>query len=128
MIDKTVRDFLHSRHGRLAIAFLVAACAFGIVVHLAPWRRSFDSQAWRDEELVRAGERREMADDLIARRMLDGLNRAEVVSLLGESLPPSYFPDWDLVYRLGNERGYGLWFVVRFGSDGRVKEYRIVTN
>lgn len=127
MLDKTVRQFLRTRAALLAIAFLLAACGLAIAVHYAPWRQSFDPVLWNDEEIA-LGERREMADDLIARRLLDGMRRSEVVALLGEPPPTEYFRDWDLVYWLGvpYQNIDSLWLVVRFGDDERVSEYRIV--
>ncbi len=50
--------------------------------------------------------------------------------MLGEPPPPEYFRDWDMVYRLGMERGFisidSEWLVIRLGTNGRVTESRIV--
>lgn len=92
--------------------------------------RSLDPAAWQDEVLVRQGVRLEMADRLVARGTLVGKSRAEVVELLGEPSPTTYFADWDLVYWLGPERGFisidSEWLVLRLGEDGRVSYNRIV--
>ena len=71
-----------------------------------------------------------MADDLVRRRLLDGLTREQTLHLLGEPRPTNYFSEWDLVYWLGPERSFigvdSEWLVVRFAPDGQVSEYRIV--
>ncbi|MGA2798469.1 MAG: hypothetical protein ABSE63_12880 [Thermoguttaceae bacterium] len=92
--------------------------------------REFDPLAWRDETKVQQGCRLEMADSLIEEGTLYNKTRAEVIELLGEPPKSGYFKDWDLVYRLGNERGLfsidSEWLVVRLDAKGRVAEYRIV--
>ena len=90
--------------------------------------REFDAAVWRDEAQVRRGVRSKMADWLLARGMLLGKTRAEVVELLGEPPPTEYFADWDMVYWLGLERGYGIdseWLVLRVDSEGRIAENHI---
>jgi hypothetical protein len=92
--------------------------------------QSFDSHTWRDESKVKPGVRQGMADQLIADGILLGKTRAEVVELLGEPPPTTYFADWDLVYWLGPERGYisidSEWLVLRVSAEGRVIDNRIV--
>lgn len=92
--------------------------------------RPFDPVAWHDESQVREDVRLAMADRLIADGALIGKTRAEVVALLGEPPPTGYFFDWDLVYWLGQERGFiGIdseWLVLRLGEDGLVVDNRIV--
>ncbi len=94
------------------------------------WVQRFDGELWRDPTKIEQGVRLNMADGLIARETLAGLSRAHVVEMLGEPPTPEYFRNWDMVYRLGNERGlFGIdseWLVIRLGADGRVVEYRIV--
>jgi len=55
-----------------------------------------------------------------------------VVDLLGEPPPTEYFKGWDLVYRLGMERGFisidSEWLVLRLAPGGRVAEARLVTD
>ena len=82
--------------------------------------------------MIEQGVRLNMADGLIARGDLDRMSRSDVIELLGEPPEKEYFRDWDLVYRLGMERGFisidSEWLVIRLGADGRVVEYRIVTD
>jgi outer membrane protein assembly factor BamE (lipoprotein component of BamABCDE complex) len=90
----------------------------------------FDPADWQDSEQIQKGVRLRMADDLIAHNKLHKLTRAEVVKLLGEPPTTNYFQDWDLVYWLGNERGFinidSEWLAIRLDSDGRVRDYQIV--
>ena len=105
-------------------AIVVAAAAWA----LWPVGRAFDKAVWHDEKQESA--RLEMADRIVARRMLDGKARAEVTAMLGEPTKTGYFSDWSLVYWLGPERGFmnidSEWLVVRFDANDRVSEYRIV--
>ena len=93
----------------------------------------FDSAAWKARSIddgVMWPTRLRMADDLLDRNLRTGILRAEVENLLGPPDETSYFRDWDLVYRLGPERGnFGIdseWLVLRLDAGGRIAEYRIV--
>lgn len=94
--------------------------------------RAFDPVAWQDQAQVQEGVRLSMADRLVARSTLLGKARTEVIALLGEPTPTNYFSDWDMVYWLGEERSIfpidSEWLVLRFGTEGRVVENRIVTD
>lgn len=108
-----------------------------------PWvnecvhRRSFDSVAWKNPDFSdhsRTTVRLCMVDDLVDRGALDGKDRAQVADLLGpddRERRPGLFDDWDLLYWLGPTPVFPVddeWLVVRFGPDGRVKEYRVVND
>jgi hypothetical protein len=71
-----------------------------------------------------------MADRLVARRVLIGKTRAEVIELLCEPPPTTYFRDRSMVYWLGPERGFisvdSEWLVLQLAVDGRVVDSRIV--
>jgi hypothetical protein len=73
-----------------------------------------------------------MVDDLLARRRFRAQSRADIVALLGEPRPTEYFREYDLVYWLGPERGpFSIdseWLVFRLDPQGRVTEYRLVTD
>lgn len=94
----------------------------------------FEANVWRDsvQAFGRLAVRGCMVDALIAERSFHGLPRAEVVELLGEPRPTAYFREYDLVYWLGPERGLmsidSEWLVFRLDSQGRVAEYRLVTD
>lgn len=92
--------------------------------------RGFSAAVWPDEKQVQNGVRLEMADQIVEGKMLSGKTRAQVVEMLGEPPPIGYFRTWDMVYYLGDERGYmsidSEWLVVRLDKEGNVSEYRIV--
>lgn len=120
---------------RRTAAIAVGGLAVAAALFLSGWwfrGQLLDPVAWRDESLVGTGIRLEMADRLVARGILTGMSRTEVVELLGEPPPTEYFRNWDLVYWLGPERGFisidSEWLVVRFDERGRVAEYEIVRN
>jgi hypothetical protein len=113
----------------VTMAISVIVCAGGVVAWgLWPVGRAFDRAVWLDEKQEAA--RLEIANRIVAQRLLDGKSRAEVVGVLGEPRKTGYFSDWNLVYRLGDERGFmsidSEWLVVRFDANERVSEYRIV--
>lgn len=114
------------------VLVLIAMCLFpfGIVA----WRyraRTFDPVAWRNDAETGSGVRQSMADGLVARRSLIGRTREEVVEMLGEPPETGYFKRYDLVYWLGDERGFisidSEWLMIRI-VDGHVLEAEIVTD
>ena len=117
-------------------ATLMAAWACALTAFVA-WRAWFPGQpldpvAWQADAEARTGVRLPMADRLLASDALIGKTRPEVVAWLGEPPRTGYFADWDLVYRLGIERGLfpidSEWLVLRLDARGRVAEARIVTD
>ena len=71
-----------------------------------------------------------MVDDLLYHHKLDGMTRSEVVSLIGEPDVTDYFKEYDMVYRLGMERGFisidSEWLVFRLNATDVVIEHNIV--
>ena len=67
-------------------------------------RLSFDSAKWKagNEDDIRI----RMVDSLLRKYEFTGKSRAEVVDILGEPDKTGYFRDYDMVYRLGMERGF----------------------
>ena len=123
----------------LTLALLSAGALWAFVWYVDPMSRCrghrvFAPKAWRDSTQAYGplAVRGCMVDDLLARRRLQGLARNEVVALLGEPRPSSYFRQYDLVYWLGPERGLvsvdSEWLVFRLDATGRVAEYRLVTD
>jgi hypothetical protein len=129
-IDAAEAMVKRKRRNILTITVIAAFMFAGAVAASTLWPvgRAFDQAVWLDQKQEAA--RLEMADRIVARRMLDGKTRPEVVAMLGEPPKTIYFSDWNLVYRLGDERGYSSidseWLVVRFDADDRVSEYQIV--
>jgi len=94
-------------------------------------RTAFDSQAWQDTNRVqREHIRIRMIDDLLAKHPLNGLTRSEVVALLGEPKPTSYFREYDLVYWLGPERSLfsvdSEWLCVRLDTNSKVSAAQVL--
>ncbi len=73
-----------------------------------------------------------MADGFLITNRLKGKSRSEIEELLGVPPETGYFSDWDMVYRLGAERGFiGIdseWLVLKVGNDNKVIEAQIVSD
>jgi hypothetical protein len=93
--------------------------------------REFERDKWREADM-HAKIRGPLADNLIANCKMLGMNREHIVQMLGKPEKTNYFRDYDLVYVLGPERGFISidyeWLVFKLGTDGRVAQYRIVTD
>jgi len=89
-------------------------------------RIAFDSARWKGAWKTSRCVRQQMVDDLLAKKLLEGLSRKQVVDLLGE--PEEHSPCDEancLVYFVGPYRGMGVdseWLVVEFSDQGRVVE------
>jgi hypothetical protein len=94
----------------------------------------FDRAAWSDSARIYSSEaiRGCMVDDLLAHTDFRGQPRIQVVKLLGEPRRTEYFPEYDLVYWLGPERGLaGIdseWLAIKLNAAGRVTDTRVVTD
>jgi hypothetical protein len=92
----------------------------------------FDSGVWKanPSECSHASVRLRMVDDLLRTEHLQGRSREEVVDLLGEPDDTEYFRDYDMVYRLGLERGWicidSEWLVLATDENDRVREACLV--
>ena len=71
-----------------------------------------------------------MVDGFLITNRLKGKSQSEIEELLGVPPETSYFSDWDMVYRLGTERGFiGIdseWLVLQLDNDGKVIDAQIV--
>ena len=113
------------------LAWIVASGCSGPVGEPAP----FDRNVWLAGEKVdfsSEAPRLRMADGLLQSGKLLGKTSSEIDALLGPATVSDYFREFDLVYWLGAERSFmGIdseWLVIKFASDGRVGEARIVTD
>lgn len=92
----------------------------------------FDAHAWRKAPSANNYDRLRMIEWLVRSGQLDGLSRSDALSLLGAPSKEGYFGDWDLVYWLGPERSLlsldSEWLVIRFGANGQVSEYQVVSD
>ena len=90
------------------------------------YHQRFDSAAWIAQQGADTEwpARLRMVDDLLDGGRLRGLDRDSVLALLGHPATTTSWPDWDMIYWLGPERGFiridSEWLGIRFGSDGRV--------
>jgi len=109
----------------LVLLILLGGCAR--VEHGEPAER-FDTRRWRDADLA-TRERVWMAEDLIRTHRLDGLDRAAVIALLGESTPTDAWGAGTLVYVLGPDGSRfpidNAWLRIELDSRGRVESYRV---
>ena len=85
----------------------------------------FDRVVWNAEvEDIEDFRRHRMADWLVEKRRLLGMSRSEAISMLGEPTVTSHFREFDLVYVLGNERGWisidSEWLLLRLDNTGHV--------
>jgi hypothetical protein len=99
-----------------------------------PGHEKFDASIWRDSvaaysELAPRGC---MVADLLRRTSLVGMDRSQVVALLGEPNRTGYFKAYDLVYWLGPEPGLfsidSEWLVMKLDPAGRVIEANVMTD
>ncbi|RHW42783.1 hypothetical protein D1B31_04175 [Neobacillus notoginsengisoli] len=86
----------------------------------------------RDRWLNEPGERVEMVDSLLSEVRLKGMSKAEIIDLLGEQGEEAYLESDNLVYYLGDERGFisidSEWLIIRFDNHDRVTDYEIKTD
>jgi len=85
----------------------------------------FDRAVWNAEaEGIDDFRRHRMADWLLKQQRLLGKSRAEIVSMLGDPTETSHFREYDLVYVLGNERGWmsidSEWLLMKLDGSGKV--------
>jgi hypothetical protein len=92
--------------------------------------QTFNATRWRAVNGRFVRDRTEMIDSLLDSKQLNGLSRAQVLTMLGSSTDTDRYSGWDLVYWLGPERDIfsidSEWLVIDFGPDGRVSKYDIL--
>ena len=129
---QTERQHQRRKFGKYIV--LTTVVVLILAVSSTFWFRGepFDGSKWNDEARMRDNGRSRMVDRLLARRSLRGKTKNEVLALLGIPRATEYFRDWDLVYWLGSERGFisidSEWLVLKFNSEGRVSDAKIVTD
>ncbi|MDZ4852157.1 MAG: hypothetical protein SGI77_22950 [Pirellulaceae bacterium] len=115
----------------LCLLFLVPECGCGTSNRMVTSGRPFDSVQWKQQtDESKANVRLDMADQLVAQRLLDGRTRMQVIDVLGEPLTPDFFNEWEMVYWLGPERKvFSLdseWLAINLDTSGIVSEYRVI--
>jgi hypothetical protein len=94
---------------------------------------SFVQSDWMDTTMARGrlAVRGCMVDDLLERHELRGMQRKDVIALIGEPQPSDLFPEYDMVYWLGPERGLvGIdseFLVMKVDKSGRVTSVELRT-
>lgn len=90
----------------------------------------FEQRGWVDDVEGSSGTRHAMGERLVQRGTLSGLTRGEVTQMLGDPINHEEFSGWDLVYDLGEARGFILtgrsFLVLRITQGGVVSDYRIM--
>ncbi len=112
---------------------LIVAVGLSTLAAIHFWKARplpFDRAVWNAEvEDLEDFRRHRMADWLVQGRRLIGMSRDEVRSTLGEPTVTSHFREYDLVYVLGNERGWlsidSEWLLMRLDDTGRVSAAEI---
>lgn len=92
---------------------------------------AFDAERWKAVSRQSTDNTRyRMHRDLVRKHGLVGMTRAEVVDVLGPPTATNYFREWELVYWMGPEPGFGVdsvWLLMRL-EDDRVTEYSVTTD
>jgi hypothetical protein len=91
----------------------------------------FDSTTWK-ASLAQENDnpiRLRMVDSLLRQHTLKGMDREQIVSLLGTPPLTRYFKEYTFVYWLGPERGFmsidSEWLLIRLDENNRVTEARL---
>src|SRR5262245_45783376 len=93
---------------------------------------AFDATTWKasPSEFSHNSIRLRMVDDFLERESPIGKSREKIVALLGEPDDTPYFRNYDMVYRLGQERHpFGIdseWLVFRLDKQALVTEATLV--
>jgi outer membrane protein assembly factor BamE (lipoprotein component of BamABCDE complex) len=114
----------------VAVALAVCLSTLAAIHYWKTRPLPFDRVVWDAEvEDIEDCRRHRMADWLVQRRRLIGMSRAKVIFTLGEPTVTSHFREHDLVYVLGNERGWmsidSEWLLMRLDDTGRVSTAEI---
>ncbi|MFK7758968.1 MAG: hypothetical protein AB8C13_03355 [Phycisphaerales bacterium] len=94
----------------------VAAIASVFIIRSIVDDIPFDSQRWKDQASVSNGTdlRSQMINDLQGNVLMRGMQRSDVLLLLGKPDAGFFSADYDLAYRIGSNAGVGA--VTRHGS------------
>ena len=116
--------------GIVAWAIIAALFAFYLITSVQfPFVQAWWHAAYDDPHDL-FSKRHRMADWLVMTGALEGLSRGEVLAKLGQPPPTAKFTDYDLVYHLGDERGFlsidSEWLVMRLSQSGKVTESQVI--
>ncbi|MCI5115619.1 MAG: hypothetical protein D3919_06325 [Candidatus Electrothrix sp. AW5] len=116
----------------IGYVFLSVVGIFLVFIFISNWPMKFDQNIWLNSNVInqKPYPRLKMADDLINHEKLIGLNKSEVIHLLGDPGDHGYFRNYDLVYWLGPERTFmsidSEWLAIRFGQNEIFQSAEIV--
>ncbi len=127
--------------GALAGIAIVGFASLAIFVWLSIGDNKYEQRPFEKEEWLHGTNaaqlhfpRLGMSDDLIEKRTLQGMEKKEVLAMLGE--PAKKDIQWskndrfDLLYWLGPERGFmsvdSEWLGIIFDKTGKVSQYKLV--
>ncbi len=113
------------RNELLLAALVAASVVLGGCDRL---QRPFDRAAWIVADVDAGHTREQMVKDLFHSHPLKGMTRAEVLTLLGPAEQTDKWGGSDLVYVLGPQGIDFDWLVIKFGQDGKVHDYAIVSD
>lgn len=117
-------------------AILILSAMFGLTVYRLNQGTvdfkptSFDSQHWMfsKPEMSWESVRLKMVDDLVENHLKVGLQKSQIISLIGSPDETKYFNNYDMVYYLGRERNsIGIdseWLVIKL-QENKVESFKI---
>ncbi|HQP99796.1 MAG TPA: hypothetical protein PLY86_15170 [bacterium] len=111
----------------------IAYFFFGHILKDYLQRTEFNSEIWKDTKTAHNPPypRLRMVDDLLRRNELIGMNREEVVALLGER-DQKRFGECDFVYFLGPQRSFisidSEWLTMKLNPEGYICEVLVLTD
>ena len=118
---------------RVFIGVSIVLLVGGVALYFKALQPSFDADVWKsvqglqDEDAVAT--RFSMAEALLRSGQLHGMERSELLNILGPPPPPEYFKGQTLVYYLGDERGWmsidSEWLVITLDADGKASQWAI---
>ncbi len=110
----------------LPIGYILSILSFFYFLSYTP-THEFSEKAWENEPDKRV----EIIDDMMERRLLDGLTREDVVALLGkpdDNTSQFRSLNWDMIYHLGPESGVfridSEWLLIWLKND-TVAKYEV---
>jgi hypothetical protein len=134
------RSAISKRWTAAGAIFVFAAIGVAYVLYVNVFTETtfvpmhFDSKQWKSSpsEFSHSSVRLRMADDFLAHHFPFGKTRSAVVEILGEPDDTAYFKAYDMVYHLGQERGWlaidSEWIVLQLNDEGIVTTARLVTD
>ena len=93
-----------------------------------------DIEKWGNNALIyqKPYIRLNMIDDVVKNHISKGLDKEEVIKILGKPTDTPYFREYDLVYWLGEEKSFisidSSWLVIELNNKNKISGYKLVTD